>query len=328
MGSILFDACLFGIIFGQNNNLMIQANQISKKFNDLEALSTTSFTIEKGEVFGLLGPNGAGKSTTLNLICGLLQPDSGEILVNGNSVTQGNSSYKKCIGTVPQEIALYEEFSGYDNLMFWGRLYGISKLELKSKIDDALKMIGLYDRRKELVKNYSGGMKRRINIAASILHDPLVLLLDEPTVGVDPQSRNKIFELIEELNQQGITIIYTSHYMEEVERLCNRIAIMDKGKIIAQGTQKELGEHSKVKESVSIAFDSLSESEFKQLMEKSNTKASKKSNVIELEDSSPKTITKVIQAISDLNLTMNNLEIEKVNLEKIFLDLTGKSLRD
>ena len=202
------------------------------------------------------------------------------------------------------------------------------KSDLKIKIDGVLKMIGLYDRRKELIKNYSGGMKRRINIAASLLHNPKVLLLDEPTVGVDPQSRNKIFELIEELNQQGITIIYTSHYMEEVERLCNRIAIMDKGKIIAQGTQNELRQLSKSKESVTIAFESLSETEFQQLRDNSNVKAVKEGNTIVIEGSSAATITKVIQSISELNLTMNNLEIEKVNLEKIFLELTGKSLRD
>lgn len=307
---------------------MIQANQISKKFNDLEALQTTSFTINKGEVFGLLGPNGAGKSTTLNLICGLLQPDSGEILINGNQVVEGDGSYKKSIGTVPQEIALYDEFSGYDNLLFWGRLYGIPKSELKNKTDEVLKMIGLYDRRKELVKNYSGGMKRRINIAASLLHDPLVLLLDEPTVGVDPQSRNKIFELIEELNQQGITIIYTSHYMEEVERLCNRIAIMDNGKIIAQGTQSQLRQLSKVKESVSISFESLSDIEFEQLIKKSNIKAVKKENTIVVEGNSASIISEIVQGISSLNLTMSNLETEKVTLEKIFLELTGKSLRD
>ena len=235
---------------------------------------------------------------------------------------------KKWIGNVPQEIALYEEFSGYDNLLFWGQLYGIPKSDLKIKIDAVLKMIGLYDRRKELIKNYSGGMKRRINIAASLLHNPKVLLLDEPTVGVDPQSRNKIFELIEELNQQGITIIYTSHYMEEVERLCNRIAIMDKGKIIAQGTQNELRQLSKSKESVTIAFESLSETEFQQLRDNSNVKAVKEGNTIVIEGSSAATITDVIKSISNLNLTMTNLEIEKVNLEKIFLELTGKSLRD
>ena len=210
---------------------MIQVTNLSKSFDQLQAVRNLSFSIKKGEVFGLLGPNGAGKSTTINMMSTILSGDEGVILIDGNDIKQSPNICKTLIGVVPQEISLYDEFTAYENLFFWGELYQIPARELKKRIITILELIGLSDRKNDLIKNYSGGMKRRINIASAILHNPKILFMDEPTVGVDPQSRNRIFEIVENLNKQGMTIVYTTHYMEEVERLCNRIAIIDDGKL-------------------------------------------------------------------------------------------------
>jgi len=219
---------------------LVQVIDLIKTFGKNEAVKGVSFTIGKGEIFGLLGPNGAGKSTTINIMCGYLEPTSGDTIIDGISVTREPMRVKRLLGVVPQEIALYKDFNSMENLEFFGELYGMSAKERKERTDEILHFVGLYDRRKEPVQNFSGGMQRRINMAIAMMHNPNFLLMDEPTVGVDPQSRENIFDTIEKLRDQGTTILYTTHYMEEAERLCNHIAIMDEGRIITMGTLEQL----------------------------------------------------------------------------------------
>jgi len=218
----------------------VEVQQLVKTFGKHEAVKNTSFTIGKGEIFGLLGPNGAGKSTTINMMCGYLEPTSGDTLIDGQSITREPRRVKRMIGVVPQEIALYNDLNSLENLEFFGAIYGLSSKARKERAQALLHFVGLYDRRKEPVKKFSGGMQRRINMAIALMHQPAFLMMDEPTVGVDPQSREYIFDTIEQLRDQGTTILYTTHYMEEAERLCNRIAIMDEGQIVAVGTLEQL----------------------------------------------------------------------------------------
>src|SRR3954471_7028688 len=218
----------------------VQVLNLVKTFDKIEAVKGVSFTISKGEIFGLLGPNGAGKSTTINMMCGYLAPTAGDTIVDGVSVTREPINVKRTIGVVPQEIALYKDLSSLENLEFFGEIYGLSRQARRTQIEEVLHFVDLYDRRKEPVSTFSGGMQRRINLAIALLHRPSFLLMDEPTAGVDPQSREKIFDTIEQLRDQGTTILYTTHYMEEAERLCNHIAIMDEGRIIVMGTLEEL----------------------------------------------------------------------------------------
>jgi ABC-2 type transport system ATP-binding protein len=306
---------------------MIKVQNLSKSFQNIQVVNAISFNIKKGEIFGLLGPNGAGKSTTLNMMSTILKNDDGTIHIDGKNISENQKDCKHLIGVVPQEISLYEDLSAYENLLFWGSLYGISSKELKTRILTTLELIGLLDRKSDLIKTYSGGMKRRINIAAALLHNPKVLFMDEPTVGIDPQSRNHIFEVIETLNKQGMTIVYTTHYMEEVERLCDRIAIIDSGKIIAQGTQSQLKELVQTKESIQLEFDFLSESNVNQLRELLSYKLTQNENNL-LVGSTVKELSKVITACNELQLSIKDIELNKVNLEAIFLNLTGKQLRD
>lgn len=218
----------------------VEVRNLHKTFGAHEAVKNLSFTISGGEIFGLLGPNGAGKSTTINMMCGYLQPTSGDTLIDGISVAKEPRKAKRIIGVVPQEIALYKDLNALENLEFFGEIYGIPARERRVRAEELLRFMGLYDRRKEVVKNFSGGMQRRINLAIALMQRPAFLMMDEPTVGVDPQSREHIFTSIEQLRAQGTTILYTTHYMEEAERLCNHIAIMDEGRIIAQGTLEQL----------------------------------------------------------------------------------------
>jgi ABC-2 type transport system ATP-binding protein len=238
---------------------MINVSNLKKTFDAIEALKGISFTIPQGECYGLLGPNGAGKTTTISIMSTIFEPDDGEITIAGYDLKKNPLDCKKNIGVVTQEIALYNEFSANDNLIFWGGMYKIPRKVLKERIDETLDLLGLTDRKNDKVKTYSGGMKRRINIGTALLHRPKVLFMDEPTVGIDPQSRNLIFEVIEKLHKEGTTIIYTTHYMEEAERLCDRIGIMDNGEIIAQGTLDELRTLGSMKESVVISYTNLTD---------------------------------------------------------------------
>ena len=218
----------------------VDVQNLVKTFGKHQAVKGVSFTISKSEIFGLLGPNGAGKSTTINMMCGYLQPTSGDTIIGEHSITREPRRVKRTIGFVPQEIALYKDLTSLENLDFFGKIYNLSTREHRERAEELLHFVGLYDRRKEPIKTFSGGMQRRINMAVALMHRPALLLMDEPTVGVDPQSRENIFETIEKLRDQGTTILYTTHYMEEAERLCNHIAIVDEGRIIASGTLEQL----------------------------------------------------------------------------------------
>lgn len=222
------------------NNTILKLSGLSKKFGNKTAVDHISLEIKEGEIFGLLGPNGAGKSTTLNMVCSLLKPTSGNIEIFGMNTSNNMKKIKKKIGYIPQELAIHGNLKAWENVELFTSLYGIKGKELKSAIDKSLEFVGLLNRKNDFAKNFSGGMKRRLNIACAIGHNPLLMIFDEPTVGIDPQSRNFILEKIKTANKNGATIIYTSHYMEEVETICSRIAIMDNGRIIAVGTREEL----------------------------------------------------------------------------------------
>jgi ABC-2 type transport system ATP-binding protein len=318
---------LLRLLKGNQNLSMIQVQNLSKSFQEIKAVDDISFSISKGEIFGLLGPNGAGKSSTLNMMSTLLKSDAGTIVINEVEVKKNPKESKHFIGVVPQEISLYEELSAYENLMFWGRLYQVPAKKLQERIEATLELIGLLDRKNDLIKTYSGGMKRRINIAAALLHQPKVLLMDEPTVGIDPQSRNHIFEVIEKLNKQGMTIVYTTHYMEEVERLCNRIAIIDAGKIIAQGTLDELKELVGTKESIVVTFDTVSEEQLQKLQEAIPDEIVKNEHTVMISGTA-KELSHIVTTCNDIQLVIKDIQLRKVNLETIFLNLTGKQLRD
>ena len=219
---------------------MLSVENLTKQYGDFTAVDDVNFSAGEGKIFGLLGPNGAGKSTTINCISGLMPPTSGHVRVAGFDIVKDGKKAKISLGVVPQELALYEDLPARENLVYWGKAYGLSGSELKLRVDEVLEQIGLVDRAKDLPKEFSGGMKRRLNFGCGIVHKPKVLLLDEPTVGVDPQSRQRLFEMVEAERDAGACVLYTTHYMEEAERLCDSLAIIDHGTIIAQGSVSEL----------------------------------------------------------------------------------------
>ncbi|MEH7115087.1 ABC transporter ATP-binding protein [Neobacillus niacini] len=310
---------------------MLSVQELKKSFGKFDAVKGVSFSIEKGESFSLLGPNGAGKSTIINMITGLFPPSSGEIQINGIDVIKNAKQAQKIIGVVPQEIALYETLSAKENLKFWGRMYDLSGKELEKSVDGVLEIIGLTDRAKDKVSTFSGGMKRRVNIGAAILHQPEVLIMDEPTVGIDPQSRNHILETVKRLNNEGMTIIYTSHYMEEVEYLCERIGIIDHGELIACGTLKELRETIGDRSRIVLTLDRGTSVD---ILNVGKGKFPEKD--IQLQDNKlmlfhkePQLIlSDLIQLVTNSGTRVTSVEIIEPNLESVFLHLTGRSLRD
>ena len=305
---------------------MITINNITKKFPSTIALDNVSLEIKEKEFFGLLGPNGAGKSTLMNLLIGYLDSDSGEILIDNEKITTANLNVRKKIGLVPQSLALYNEISAQQNLEIFGSLFNIEKKDLRYRIDEKLKMVGLFEKRKEKVQTFSGGMKRRLNLAASLLHDPDIILCDEPTVGIDPQSRNAIFEYLEKLNSDGKTIIYTTHYMEEAERLCNRIAIIDLGHIISVGTLPELLSKLEYKQTIDINKNQLTESKVE--LFSSFGKIIDEFDKYELQPVDGLKLSDFFEAVEKNGINYSNINIKKPSLESLFLHLTGKSLRD
>lgn len=308
----------------------IEVNQVKKTFGRVEAIRGASFSVERGELFGFLGPNGAGKSTLLGMIGGLLKIDAGKITVNGVSVADKPMTVKRQLGWVPQDIALYPKLSAQDNLVFWGQMYGIPKPVLRNRVSEVLDMVGLCGRAHDPIGHYSGGMKRRINIAAGILHRPELLILDEPTVGVDPQSRNHIFELIRHLNQTGVTIIYTSHYMEEVESLCERVAVIDQGQMVALGTVADLLRQAGENHEITIQAHHISPIAAEQI------KTLPLVREVTLQDSlvriitteAEKTLAGAFAILTSAGTEISRIEIHKPNLETMFIKLTGKTLRD
>lgn len=307
---------------------MITVTDLKKTYGNITALKGISFSIKQGEFFGLLGPNGAGKSTTIGIMSTLVVPDTGSVVIDGHDLKKESIVCKKTIGVVPQEIALYNELSAVDNLIFWGSLYGVKKDVLQERIDDTLKLFGLYDRRNDKVKTYSGGMKRRINIASALLHKPKILFMDEPTVGIDPQSRNLIFEVVQKLHKEGMTIVYTTHYMEEAERFCDRIAIIDNGTIIAQGTLDELKHQGGEKESIVVSGSGITEESLAKLKLLGYEVSILDERLQFLSKNLKTEMPKMIMACNDNGIEISHIDIRGVNLESVFLSLTGKQLRD
>ena len=308
---------------------MITVENLKKSYGTHVALNGINFSIKEGEFYGLLGPNGAGKTTTISIISTIVEPDSGKVTINNMDLQKNKVACKKIIGVVPQEIALYDKLSAVENLHFWGSLYNVEKSLLDKRIHENLELLGLADRKDDKIKNYSGGMKRRINIAAALLHQPKILFMDEPTVGIDPQSRNLIFDVVEKLHKNGMTIIYTTHYMEEAEKFCDRIGIIDKGEIIVQGTFNELREFSKMKESILVRYANTGNEIENKIKQNLKGDFALNGNEIIFSCNDIKSdLPKVVNACSEIGLELSHIDIQQVNLETIFLKLTGKQLRD
>lgn len=309
---------------------VLEAKDLRKSFGDLQAVNGVSLHIAPGETYGLLGPNGAGKTTTISMIAGLLQADGGEVRVGGDLITPKAVGPKARMGLVPQELAIYPDLTAAENLAFFGRLYGMRGDDLKARVNRVLEVVGLTDRADDLTKEFSGGMKRRLNIGIGLLHSPELLILDEPTVGVDPQSRNAILEAVEELSGAGMAVLYTTHYMEEAERLCDRVGIIDQGEIKAEGTRRELVQLVGQKDRVSIEGNGPIGEAVRVLAGSDGvSEASADDHRISLlvEDAGARLAT-LLSAASSVGLSVTGVEIEEPNLEAVFLHLTGKALRD
>lgn len=304
---------------------VLEVSGLQKNYGNLAAVKGVSFHVAKGERFGLLGPNGAGKTTTIAMMTGTLDPDSGTATVDGEIVSTTARNAKRKIGYVPQELALYDDINAHDNLRFFGALYNMSSAELTKAAERSLEIAGLTDRAKEPVKNYSGGMKRRLNIAVALMHDPELLVFDEPTVGVDPQSRNQIFETLLALASEGKTIIYTTHYMEEVEKLCTRVAVMDHGEVVAIGTLAELHKNLDKKGEVKLQLESPIETI--QLPKASNLSIDDRTLTFEVGDLT-NDLPEILAAIAAKGLRVSSVRSSTASLEEVFLHLTGRNLRD
>lgn len=310
--------------FVKTDEKILDVQQLQKKYGKKTALNGVSFSVKAGSCFGLLGPNGAGKSTTMKIITGLVNPSRGSASVLGMDVVRNRNAIIRKVGYVPQSITLYEKLSAYDNLKFFGEMYGVRGQNLKKRIDDILAQIGLKERKNDAVETFSGGMKRRINMAAAMLHQPKLLILDEPTVGIDPQSRNHIFEMIHSLKKAGVTIIYSTHYMEEVETLCDEVAIIDSGKVITQDTLQELLDRHSNK-AIYAEADGLNELPPMPF----DAFAFQKGDgwIIET-DRMTEAMKFLIHCTSDRGIELKKLEIMRPSLETVFLNLTGTNLRD
>jgi len=307
---------------------LIEVRDLQKSYGDLVAVNRVSFAAEAGTVFGLLGPNGAGKSTTISCLSGLLKPTAGSITIGGFDMTRDAVKAKASLGIVPQELAIYEDLSAQDNLAYWGAAYGLKGSRLKQRVTHVLNRIGLTDRASDLPKHYSGGMKRRLNFGCGLVHEPRTLLLDEPTVGVDPQSRERLFDLVREEKAKGTCVLYTTHYMEEAEKLCDELAIIDHGKIIAAGTlnglRAEFGGNDIIQ--LSGSFDlprvELAVAE----LQAEVLSLSTESLMIAIKDGA-RNLPAILQGISATGAEIHDTRLSEPNLESLFLKLTGKELR-
>lgn len=310
---------------------MLQVIDLKKSFGGKPVVKGVSFSVDKGEAFGLLGPNGAGKSTTISMICGLLKIDGGDVRVNGLSIKKDPMAVKRKIGIVPQDIALYPTMTAKENLVFWGKMYGLKGREAKAKADRVLADVGLSDRANDKIETFSGGMKRRINIGAALMHDPELLIMDEPTVGIDPQSRNHILETVKRLNEQGMTVIYTSHYMEEVEFLCERIAIIDHGEVIALGTKTELCNRLAGGTVIHLKVDPIKErfiQRLKAMEAVANVKIVEEDRIEVFVTRADAALSQIVALSLEHRVQLLSLNVKEPNLEALFLQLTGRSLRD
>jgi ABC-2 type transport system ATP-binding protein len=311
---------------------ILEVRKLVKNYGNFNAVKSISFEIMQGEIFSLLGPNGAGKTTTISMLSTLYTPTSGDALVCGHSVIKDPMAVKNCIGIVPQDLALYEDLSARENLTFWGQMYGLSGKSLSNRVDEVLEQIGLMDKAKLRVKTYSGGMKRRVNIGVGLLHHPQVLFMDEPTVGIDPQSRRAILDSVKDLNKQGMTVLYTTHYMEEAQELSDRVGIIDHGELIALGTQAELTQS--VGETDTLVLHIGEDQDPHALAtEIRKVKGVIKADVTDHEvsiitHSAEELLAPVVGKSNELGIKIRSVDIREPNLEAVFLNLTGRALRD
>ncbi|MBI5352844.1 MAG: ATP-binding cassette domain-containing protein [Chloroflexi bacterium] len=311
---------------------MLEVQNLAKNYGDFQAVKGVSFNIEEGEIFSLLGPNGAGKTTTISMLSTLYTPTSGDATIGGYSVTKNPMAVRGVIGVVPQDLALYEDLTARENLIFWGQMYNLSGKSLNSRVDEVLEQIGLTDKARNRVKTFSGGMKRRVNIGVGLLHKPRLLFMDEPTVGIDPQSRRSILDTVKDLNKQGMTLLYTTHYMEEAQELSNRVGIIDHGEMIALGTQKELTQQVGQAETLILHVGENDDSEalaasLKGIQGVQQAEATDHEVSIvcaEAED----VLAAVVTKANDRGIKIRSIDIREPNLEAVFLHLTGRALRD
>jgi len=308
----------------------IEVKNLHKAFGDMKAVDGVSFEVQQGEIFSLLGPNGAGKTTTLSMLSCLLRPDDGDALVMGHSIRTDQMGVKSVLGVVPQEIALYEDLSARENLTFWGKMYGLRGALLKARVEEVLAIIGLTDRAKDRLGKYSGGMKRRVNIGVALLHKPKVIYMDEPTVGIDPQSRRSILDSVVDLKNQGMTVLYTTHYMEEAQELSDHIAIMDHGKMMACGTHEELvklvGQQTRIDLRVNVPASRILDV---WRAVKGVVHISEEEELISaFVDDSNEVLPRLFEAAAHSSARITSVDIREPNLEAVFLHLTGRALRD
>jgi ABC-2 type transport system ATP-binding protein len=311
---------------------ILEVKHLVKKYGDLTAVNGISFDVQKGEIFSLLGPNGAGKSTTISILSTLYAPTSGEVSIGEHSVIKEPMAVRNLIGVVPQELALYEELTAHENLVFWGQMYGLSGKSLQTRVGEVLEQVGLSDRAGDRVKTYSGGMKRRANIGVGLLHRPELLFMDEPTVGIDPQSRRAILDSVKELNRQGMTVLYTTHYMEEAEELSDRVGILDHGVMIALGTQAELTRQVGENDTLVLHIDEGQNSEALAIAVRSIPGILRADvtdhGVAVIASEAEEIMAPVITKANEMGVKVRSVDIREPNLEAVFLHLTGRALRD
>jgi ABC-2 type transport system ATP-binding protein len=312
-----------------NTDVIITVENLVKKYNGHTAVDGVSFEIERGEIFGLLGPNGAGKSTIISILCCLLEPTLGSVIIDGSDIRKNANNIKKIIGVVPQEISLYHTLTARENLAFYGKIYGLSGRTLKSRVEALLDMVGLTERADDLLEGYSGGMKRRINIAAALLHEPKILYLDEPSTGVDPQSRRRIYDTIQDLNRQGTTVLLTTHQMEDAEKLCQRIAIMDKGKLIALDTLKGLLELVGKSDLIHVLASEILPGPVESIKRMPNVQkvSLDEGNMTIQLVRGRESLVGIIDILISSGTRVESIYIKEPDLESLFLHLTGTSLR-
>lgn len=313
-----------------DSTCVLEVDGLVKQFGDLRAVDGVSFQIRTGETYGLLGPNGAGKTTTISMTCGLLDADAGAVRVEGAEMTTRTLAPRAAVGLVPQDLAIYPDLTARENLRFFGRLYSMETAELTRRIDEVLDVIGLTDRADDRADEFSGGMKRRLNIGIGLLHRPRLLVLDEPTVGVDPQSRNAILESVERLSGEGIAVLYTTHYMEEAERLCDRVGIIDQGQVKAEGTRRELVKMVGERDHIRIETSGHADLAVEALRQLSGVvEATVSENAIDmLVEDAAAVLAPAIQALSDKDMGVTSVAVDEPDLEAVFLHVTGKALRD
>ena len=311
---------------------ILEVQNLTKHYGDFTAVKGISFDIKEGEIFSLLGPNGAGKTTTISMLSTLYSPTSGDATIAGHSITKDPMAVKRVIGVVPQDLALYEDLTAKENLLFWGQMYGLSGKPLNSRVDEVLEQIGLVDKAKNRVKTYSGGMKRRVNIGVGLLHRPRLLFMDEPTVGIDPQSRRAILDTVKDLNKQGMTVLYTTHYMEEAQELSDRVGIIDHGELIALGTQAELTKQVGQTDTLILHIGENDDPEalagslkgMKDILEANA--ADHEISIITPQ--AENVLAAVVSKANERGTKIRSMEIREPNLEAVFLHLTGRALRD